>query len=80
MDFPADRAGGPRKKFWLGLPKSTLQYESHLLSINAENCQISGAVCSAFPCHILPSMLCVPAPVRIRNMSSAFIHVPLMFH
>ena len=33
MDFPADRAGGARKKFWLGLPKSTLQYESHLLSI-----------------------------------------------
>ena len=33
--------GGARKKFWLGLPKSTMQYESHLLSINAEHPQIS---------------------------------------
>ena len=41
MDFPADRAGGARKKLWLGLPKPTLQYEPHLLSINAEHPQIS---------------------------------------
>ena len=41
MGFPADRAGGARKKFWLGLPRSTLQYESHLLSMNAEHPQIS---------------------------------------
>ena len=41
MDFPADRAGGTWKKFWLGLLKSTPQYESHLLSIHAEHPQIS---------------------------------------
>ena len=41
MDFPADRAGGARKKLGLGHRKSTLQYESHLLSINAEHPQIS---------------------------------------
>ena len=41
MDFPADHAGGARKKFSLGLPKSTLQYESHLLNINAQHPQIS---------------------------------------
>ena len=41
MGFPADRAGGARKKFWIGLPRSTLQYESHLLSMNAEHPQIS---------------------------------------
>ena len=41
MDFPADPAGAARKKFGLGLPKSTMQYESHLLSINAEHPQIS---------------------------------------
>ena len=41
MDFPADRAGAARKKFWPGFPKSTLQYEFHLLSINAEHPQIS---------------------------------------
>ena len=62
MDFPADRAGGARKKFWLRLPKSTLQYESHLLSINAEHPQISRTICSAFSCHFLPSVLCVLAP------------------
>ena len=32
---------GARKKFWLGLPRSTLQYESHLLSMNAEHPEIS---------------------------------------
>ena len=37
----ADRAGRARKKFWLGLPRSTLQYESHLLGMNAEHPQIS---------------------------------------
>ena len=41
MDFPADRAGGARKNFWLVFPKSTMQYESHLLGINAEHPQIS---------------------------------------
>ena len=41
MDFSPDRAGGARKKFWLGLPKSTLQYESHLLGITAKHPQIS---------------------------------------
>ena len=67
MDFPADRAGGARKKFWLGLPRSTLQYESHLLSMNAEHPQISLAICSAFSYHFLPSMLCVPAPREVGN-------------
>ena len=41
MGSPADRAGGARKKFWLGLPRSTLQYEFHLLSMNAEHPQTS---------------------------------------
>ena len=54
MGFPADRAGGARKKFWLGLPRSTLQYESHLLSIPKYPEQ--------FRANFLPSMLCVPAP------------------
>ena len=76
MGSPADRAGGARKKFWLGLPRSTLQYESHLLSMNAEHPQISLAICSAFSYHFLPSMLCVPAPcgayrVLVREMSAS---------
>ena len=41
MDFPANRAGGARKNLWLGFLKSTMQYESCLLSINAEHPQIS---------------------------------------
>ena len=62
MDFPGNRAGGARKKFCLGPPKSTLLHESHLLSITAEHLQISLAICSPFLCYFLPSMLCVPAP------------------
>ena len=86
MGFPADRAGGARKKFWLGLPRSTLQYESHLLSMNAEHPQISRAICSVFSYHFLPSMLCVPAPcggtrrsVVPRSGTCDWSHVALVF-
>ena len=76
MGFPADRAGGARKKFWLGLPRSTLQYESPLLSKNAEHPQISRAICSAFFYDFLPSMLCVPAPCAAPDATSPHSTLP----
>ena len=33
MGFPADRAGGARKKFWLFFPRSTPNILSNMLSI-----------------------------------------------
>ena len=77
MDLPANRPRVARKKFWCQFLKRTVRYESHLVTISAKHFQKSSAICPAFFCHFLPSMLCVPAPCVMCNSNSFnFSHTP----